>query len=242
MDGPHSGTGGAVRSPSDFHHHLGAGDDLSVGAVMLDGDREAVSREETPVPAERASHQQIEGPVGRFELVSAVFHLFDVPEQLPGQVLGHRQPQGGRSPDHRRPSGLLGDDHPGVVAHQVGTGVFVGIGTAGQSGRMQTGLVRERRSSHIRAVGFQGDVHHLGDVMGDGRDLREALFVHHGNAHLQHQVGDDSGQIGVAGPLAIAVNATLNLSNPVCCGAQRRSHRASGVVMEMDSQVGSIQS
>ena len=46
VDGPDPGTRGAVTGPSDFHHHLGLGDDLSIGAVMLDGDREAVSREE----------------------------------------------------------------------------------------------------------------------------------------------------------------------------------------------------
>ena len=102
---------------------------------------------------------------------------------------------------------------------------------------MQTGLVRERRDTHVRAVRFQGDIHHLGDVMGDGRDLGQAIGVHHRNAHLQHQVGDDRGEIGVAGPLAIAVYAALDLPHSLGGGPQRRGHRAPGIVVEVDSQV-----
>ena len=67
---------------------------------------------------------------------------------------------------------------------------------------------------------IQADVDHFGDVVGDGGELFEVCDIKHGNSHLEHQIGDDSGQVGVAGSLAVSVDAALHLAHTQVDGDQ----------------------
>ena len=61
---------------------------------------------------------------------------------------------------------------------------------------------------------------------------------HRLDPHLQREVGDDRGQVGVAGPLAVAVDAALDLDGALADGGQGVGHRAAGVVVEVDAEPG----
>ena len=73
---------------------------------------------------------------------------------------------------------------------------------------------------------------------GVSRSRRSAGMVR--TLQLEREVGDGGRQVGVAGPLAVAVDAPLDLGGPGLDGGQRVGHRAPGVVVEVDAELGLV--
>lgn len=68
--------------------------------------------------------------------------------------------------------------------------------------------------------------------------MAQVVLGHPGfKAHLQHQIGNDADQIGVAAALAQAVQRALDLTGAGAHGGQTIGHGVLGVVVAMDAQV-----
>ena len=67
-------------------------------------------------------------------------------------------------------------------------------------------------------------------------DARQPLLADGGVAHLQFEIGDDRGQIGVAAALAVAVDAALDVRETLLDGGQRVGDAEIGIVMRMDAE------
>ena len=71
----------------------------------------------------------------------------------------------------------------------------------------------------------------------DRRETLQAIRRQGADVELERQVRDGGGQVGIAGPLAVAVDAALDLGHPGLDGHQRVGHRAAGVVVAVDAQL-----
>ena len=127
--------------------------------------------------------------------------------------------------------GQLGHHETGAVAHRVGRDVLVGVGPADDGAHVQARLVGERRRADVRLLGVEGHVDQLGHVVGHGREALHAVGRDGGDAHLQGQVGDDSREVAVARPLAIAVDRALHVGCATAHARQSVGHAAPCVVM-----------
>ncbi len=179
----------------------------------LDEGAERFELEELLFPPDGLAHEQLERAVGRFEVISEVFQLLHAFEHLPRQVVVHLETQLCGLREDRRPPGLLGHEHPSVVPDQARVGVLVGVGSTCQCGRVETGLVGERRATDVGPVRVEVDVHDLGDVMADRREHPELVGGENGAVHLQDEVRQDRAQVGIAGALAVSVDASLHLTH-----------------------------
>ncbi len=61
----------------------------------------------------------------------------------------------------------------------------------------------------------------------------DAPFRQRGHTHLQREVGDDGGQVAVAGALAEPVDRALHVAGPAADSGQRVGYAATGVVVQM---------
>ena len=93
----------------------------------------------------------------------------------------------------------------------------------GEGGRPHVGLLR---------VG--GDVDELGDVVRDRGDPLEPVGGDGPDVQLEREVGDRGGEVGVAGPLPVAVHASLDVGRPGPDPGDGVGHRATRVVVEVD--------
>ncbi len=71
-----------------------------------------------------------------------------------------------------------------------------------------------------------------------GASVAQLLLGHDGYPHLENQVGDDRAEVGISRPLAVAVDATLQLTGTSSDRRQRGGHGAPAVVVEMDADLG----
>ena len=78
-----------------------------------------------------------------------------------------------------------------------------------------------------------GEVHELGDVVRDRREPLEAVGRDGPDVQLQRQVGDRRREVGVAGPLAVAVDAALDVGRAGPDRGERVGHRTARVVVEV---------
>ena len=117
----------------------------------------------------------------------------------------------------------------------VGVDVLVGVGLAGDGGRVQAGLVGERGHADVglRVVGRQ--VHELGDVVAHRREPLHPALGQRLDAELQREVRDADHEVGVAGALAVAVDRALQLRRPGEHRGDRVGDRAAGVVLGVDA-------
>ena len=90
----------------------------------------------------------------------------------------------------------------------------------------------------VRLVGARRDVGDLADRVGDPAHLGQAALRQHHPALLQLQPGDHAEQVGVAGPLPVAVGAALHVADPGLHRDQAVGHRAGGVVVAVDAEPG----
>ena len=132
--------------------------------------------------------------------------------------------------------GHLADDEPGAIADQLGIDVLVGVLGPGDGARVQPRLVGERRRTDVRRLWVDRSVEQLGDVVADGGQSIEATLRKALVAELELEVGDDRRQVGVSGALAEPVQRPLDLTRAGQHGGHRVGHRASGVVVAVDSE------
>ncbi len=91
----------------------------------------------------------------------------------------------------------------------------------------------ERRQADEGLVRVGCEVDDLGDVARNRRKQSQALVPYGLDTHLQAQVGNDCGQVGVAGPFAVAVDATLHMVRPLAHGHDGIGDCTARIVMEM---------
>ena len=103
---------------------------------------------------------------------------------------------------------------------------------------VQPGLVREGAEPDVGLVGVRRDVGDLADRVGDPGHLLEACCGQHRAALLQLQARHHAEQVGVAGPLPVAVRGALHVGDARVHRDQRVGHAAGGVVVAVDAQAG----
>ena len=130
----------------------------------------------------------------------------------------------------------LRDHHARPVAHQGGVEVLVEIPATGDRTRVQAALVGEDRGADVGLLRVGGDVDELGDVVGHRRQPLHAVGGDGADVEFEGQVGDRRGQVGVARPLAVAVDAPLHLGGPGAHRGERVRHRHAGVVVAVDAE------
>ena len=118
-----------------------------------------------------------------------------------------------------------------------GLDVLVEVGAAGHGAGVQAALVGEDRVADVGLLRVGCDVDQLGDVVGHRRQALQAVGRDGADVQLERQVGDGGRQVGVAGPLAVAVDAALHLGHPGLDGDQRVGHGAAGVVVAVDAEL-----
>ena len=119
------------------------------------------------------SHQQLERPVGGFEVITGVLEVLEGVEDAAERRRVELQAELGGLQLQRRSPGELADDHAGPVADEIGRNVLVGVGAADERARVQAGLVGERRRPDVGPLGIEVQVDELCDVMGNrGRGVR----------------------------------------------------------------------
>ena len=184
-------------------------------------------------PAGRRPHEQFQRPVSNFEVVAGVLEILqlgdDVADLLVAQFDTHLL---GLEGDGRAP-GHLRQDEAGRIADRFWVDVGVGTGSAGDRARVYTSFMGERRQADEGLVRVGCEVDDLGDVARNRGKQSQALVPYGLDAHLQAQVGDDRGQVGVAGPFAVTVDATLHMVRPFAHGHDGIGDCTTGIVMEM---------
>ena len=101
--------------------------------------------------------------------------------------------------------------------------------------RVQAGLVRERRDADVRLPRSRRHVGHLGDRVRDPGGLAEQPGRQHLPVQLELQVGDDVDEVGVAGALAVPVDAALHVRRAGVDRSEGVGDRAAGVVVAVDA-------
>ena len=101
---------------------------------------------------------------------------------------------------------------------------------------VQARLVGERRHAGVRLARRRRVVGDLGDRVGDARGLGQLSLGQHRHAELQLEVGDGRDEVGVAGALAVPVDAALQVGGAGQHGRHRVGDRAAGVVVGVDAE------
>ena len=83
----------------------------------------------------------------------------------------------------------------------------------------------------------EGDIDYFGYVVRHRSKKLQPPLREDRKLHLEDQVGDERGQIGVARPLSVPVDTALNLADPGVDGSQRTGHSAANVVVEVDTKL-----
>jgi hypothetical protein len=96
-------------------------------------------------------------------------------------------------------------------------------------------LVRERIAPDVGLVGIGCEVEQLIDEVRCLSQQRELVVLETVVAELQLEVGDDRHQVGVAGPLAVAVHGALDMARANLNRGDRVSDAALRVVVTVDS-------
>ena len=105
---------------------------------------------------------------------------------------------------------------------RVGSVCWYSIGVDLDRAGVQACLVGEGARPDIGLARVRGHVRHLADRVGDPGRLGQSARWQHLPAELELEVGHHRQQVGVAGPLAVAVEGALHLHHP-----GRRPRRAS---------------
>ena len=133
----------------------------------------------------------------------------------------------GRAPGHLR------QDEASRIADGFWVDMGIGTGSPGDRARVYTSFMGERRQADEGLVRVGCEVDDLGDVSRNRGKQRQALVSYGLNAHLQAQVGNDCGQVGVAGTFAVAVDATLHMVSSLAHGHDGIGDCTARIVVEM---------
>ena len=138
--------------------------------------------------------------------------------------------------EDRRAPRQLGDQQVAVVADDGRVDVLERLRVGAHARRVQPRLVREGVLADVGLGRVGRAVEQLVEQVRGLGQAREALGREHLGAHLQLQVGDDRHEVGVAGPLADAVDRALHLRRAGFHGRERVRDRAAGVVVGVDPE------
>ncbi len=207
----------------------------AVGRVLVGDDAHALDAEELLLPPGGTAHQQLQGRVGRLEVVALVLQALEVVDHLVDRRTVERQAELLRLDLDRRPPGHLAHDEAGAVADQLRVDVLVGVLGPLDRTDVQAGLVGERRGADVRRLRVERPVEHLGDVVADRGEPLDAPLRQALQPDLELQVGDHRGEVAVAGPFAEPVQRALHLASAGAHRGHRVGHRAAGVVMAVDA-------
>ena len=213
-------------------------DEFAVLAA-LDDDAPGLDRE-VPFPARNqlAAQQQLERGVGGLEGVTRGLELLDPVDDpaerglIAGQVVAELL----ALELDRSPARHVGDQHAHVVPDQLRLDVLVEHRVDLDRRGVQARLVRERGEPYVGLVRVRRDVGDLADRVGDPGQLGQAAVRQHRAPLLELEPRDDAEQVGVAGPLAVAVRGALHVGRARVHGDQRVGHGAGGVVVAVDAE------
>ena len=172
-----------------------------------------VQVEEPVIPPDRLADDQVETRLGRLVLEALVLTLLNRVENL----LEHRAVGDlirSHLARHAADAAQFADQHPSAVAHQFRVEVLVTAGDTLDRVNVHPALVGERSGPDERLTLARLNVGHLGNVAAELGQHRQAGFAQALTAHLQSEVRDDAGEIGIAAPFAQAVDRALNLHRP----------------------------
>src|SRR5579875_609130 len=112
----------------------------------------------------------------------------------------------------------------------------VGLRGPGDRARVDPGFVREGGNPDKRLVGGRRDVDYLSYMVGDRGQEGQLVGAYGLDPKLQGQVGYHRYKVGVASPLTVTVDATLDVVCALEDRGQRVGHGATRVVMEVHPQ------
>ena len=120
--------------------------------------------------------------------------------------------------------------------------MLVGARVLGERGRVNAGLGGEGRGADVRRVAVGRAVEHFVEGARDVGDLTQRLRRDAGletlrQFGLQSQRRDERHEIGVAAPLAEAVQRALHLPRAGADGGERVGDGVAGVVVGMDAEI-----
>ena len=136
------------------------------------------------------------------------------------------------------PAGELGDEDTAVVADLGRFDVLVVHRVFDDGRHVIASLVGEGRRADVGRESVHGQVGQFGDEPGRGGDLAQLMVLDDSNAHLELQVGDDRGQVGVAAALSVAVETALDLLDAGLYCGQRVGDGEVTVVVRVNAQPG----
>ena len=158
------------------------------------------------------AHEQIEGPLGGFELVARMFLGDDLRKNLVHQHLVVLDLVLGRHGHDVGPSRQLADENPPLVADGLRGDVLVAGRVSSDGADMHPPLVREGAFAHERLMGWKVHVHHLVDVARQLGQVPHAVGQQQVvTVLLDRQVGKDADQVGIAAALSETVDRALHL-------------------------------
>ena len=112
--------------------------------------------------------------------------------------------------------------------------MLIGILGLADGAHVEARLVGERTGPHIGRLRVQRPVEQFGDVVADGGEAREPALGEALESHLDLEVRDHGGEVGVAGALAEPVHAALHLTGTAADCSHGVRHGTTGVVVAVD--------
>src|ERR1035438_1195424 len=212
VEGAVTGFGGAVdivlRPDGDGGGGSGGGGGGPGRALV------AFDVEEVQTGAEGFADEQLEGALGGLEFVAFVLHLLDALEELAAGGLFEAVGEAVllELKDDIAAAGKVADEDALAVADEFGLDVLVGGGVLEDGADVHAAFVSEGAFADEGLVVAQRKVGQLGDEAADAGETGEFVGTDGGVVELELKVGDDTGEIGIAAALAVAVHAALDVS------------------------------
>src|SRR5690625_6610314 len=158
-------------------------------------------------------HLEFEGVFCRFELKSVThmpFELLDDAGTLAAVLVELDTQLFGLVVDIAL-SGEIGDQNPTLVSHRFRVDMFVGLLVLDHSTDVDPPFVGKRAPSYIGELVVGIEVGHFTYKTGKRCERVQLLIRHTGVVLLELKVRNDRTEIGIAAPLAIAVDSALHM-------------------------------
>jgi len=197
---------------------------------------EALQRKGLHKLADCLLHQDRQRPVGRVELIPLVLHQLDLAHHLAQRVfLVQIDAQGFGLVGNVAFAGHVGDQNAPAVADQLRRHVFVSRRIFRHGADMDASLVRKSAPPHERPRHQGRNVGHIADIQGKIRELPDRSHRQAAHFHFDLQIGNHGDQIGVSGPLAVAVDRSLNDSDAFAHRRKRIGNGQAAVVVGVNA-------
>ena len=218
-----------------LNHRFGQ---LAAAAAVFHNHREIKQGEERLIVGPRSMQARRHRSLGAFKGKALIFQFFDVGKHLKRLVFGYIQAKLFGFAKQIAASRQVGDEDSGLVADLLRFNVLVAIDIAPHRRHMNTALVGKGAAADVgqMRIGRQvGNFGHGARQVGQG--VKVSVLGQAGNAHLEHKVGDDTAQVGVAAAFAIAVDGPLHMNGAGADGRQRIGDGEFTVVMRVDAKL-----